>query len=98
MRAVPWADDAEQQLSRLAPSASQVSADVRIFGPGLPEGAWQGPPNLRLKFELARQASSHCPCASVPAVPWPDEVEQQLSRIAPFSCSYLQPFTLSEQG
>jgi len=32
---VPWADQAEQQLSRLAPSACDLSADVRIFGAGL---------------------------------------------------------------
>ena len=35
VRAVPWADEAEQQLSRLAPSGCQLSADVRIFGAGL---------------------------------------------------------------
>jgi len=34
---VPWADEAEQQLSRLALSACELSADVRIFGVGLPE-------------------------------------------------------------
>jgi len=28
---VPWADEAEQQLSRLALSACKLSADVRIF-------------------------------------------------------------------
>jgi len=37
VRAVPWADYAEQQLSRLAPSAYQLSAQVRIFEAGLPE-------------------------------------------------------------
>jgi len=34
---VPWADEAEQQLSRLALSASELSADVRIFGEPMPE-------------------------------------------------------------
>ena len=37
VRAVPWADEDELQLSRLAISASERSADVRIFGAGLPE-------------------------------------------------------------
>jgi len=36
VRAVPWADEAEQQLFRLAPSACKLSADVRSFGAGLP--------------------------------------------------------------
>jgi len=31
VRAVPWADKVEQQLSRLAPSACQLSADFRFF-------------------------------------------------------------------
>jgi len=37
VRAVPWADEAEQQLSRLALSACELSADVRIFTAGLTE-------------------------------------------------------------
>jgi len=37
VQAVPWADEAEQQLSRLALSGYELSADVRIFGEGLPE-------------------------------------------------------------
>ena len=37
VRAVPWADEAEQQLSRLAFSACELSADVRVFRAGLPE-------------------------------------------------------------
>jgi len=37
VRAVPWADEAEQQLSWLALYGCQLSADVRIFGEGLPE-------------------------------------------------------------
>jgi len=35
VRAVRWADEDEQQLSRLAPSDCQLSADVRVFGAGL---------------------------------------------------------------
>ena len=35
--AVPWADEAEQELSRLALSACELSADVRILGELLPE-------------------------------------------------------------
>jgi len=37
VQAVPWADEAEQQLSKLALSACELSADVRIFRAGLPE-------------------------------------------------------------
>ena len=88
VRAVPWADDAEQQVSRLAPSGCQLSADVRTFGAGLrKEPGWDTNfPRLRLKFEVARQASSPILCASVRAVPWADEAEQQLSRLAPSAC------------
>ena len=37
VRAVPWADEAEQQLSTVNVSACELSEDVRIVGPGLPE-------------------------------------------------------------
>jgi len=36
-----------------------------------------GRPNLRFKFEVARQASSPNFCASVRAVSWADEAEQR---------------------
>jgi len=49
-------------------------------------GARHGPPKLRLKFEVARQASIPIICASVRAVPWADEAEQQLSRLALSVC------------
>ena len=49
-------------------------------------GARHGPPNLRLKLEGARQASSPSLCVSVRAVPWADEAEQQLSRLALSGC------------
>jgi len=32
---VPWADEAEQQVSRLALSTSELSADIPFFGAGL---------------------------------------------------------------
>ena len=50
--------------------------------------AGQGPfiPWVYLKFEVARQASSLSLCASVRAVPWADEAEQQLSRLALSAC------------
>ena len=57
-----------------------------------------GPPVLRLKFQVARQASSPNLCASLRAVPWADEAEQQLSRPALSAASYLQTFAFSEQG
>ena len=86
MRAVPWADEPEQQLSMLALSACELSAVVRILGEGLPEkpGTDLTIPRLRLKFEVARQASSPSLCASVRAVPWADEAEKQISRLSPF--------------
>jgi len=153
VQAVPWADEAEQQLSRLAPSVCELYGVVRIFGAGLLQThgreppspsyvsclRWQdkqaapvsvplceqchgqmrrsnsfpgypfldgsyletfafseyccwrkpaGPliPGIRLKFEVARQASSLSICASLRAVPWAVEAEQQLSRLAPSVC------------
>jgi len=38
--------------------------------------------NILLKFEVAGDASSPTLCASVRAVPWTDEAEQQISRLA----------------
>jgi len=35
VRAVPWADEAEQQLSRLALSGCELSAEIQILGAGL---------------------------------------------------------------
>jgi len=46
----------------------------------------QGRPTILLKFEVARQSSSPSLCASVRAVPWADEAEQQLSRLASSGC------------
>jgi len=43
VRAVPWADEAEQQLSRLALPACELSADVRIFRAGLLESPCTDP-------------------------------------------------------
>ena len=86
VRAVPWADEAEQQLSRLASSGCEVSADVPFFGAGLGEAPGRDSPNIHWKFEVARQASSPSLCASVRAVPWNDEVEQHLSRLTPSAC------------
>jgi len=45
VRAVPWTDEAEQQLSRLALSDCELSADVRIFRTGLPEAPDTDPKN-----------------------------------------------------
>jgi len=86
VRAVPWADEAEQQLSRLDPSDCELSADVPFFGAGLVEALGRDSPNIHWKFEMARQASSTSLCASVRAVPWADEVEQQLFRLASSGC------------
>jgi len=43
-------------------------------------------PRLRLEFEVARETSSPSLCASVRAVPWADEAEQQFSRLALSVC------------
>jgi len=82
---VPWADESEQQLFRLALSGCQLSPDVRIFRAGLRRPP-RGHPKIRLEFKGAKQASSPSLCASVQAVPWADEAEQQLSRIAISGC------------
>ena len=50
------------------------------------KGAQKGPAKLRLKFEVAMQASSPRFCASVRAVPWADEAEQHLYRLAFSAC------------
>jgi len=54
VRTVPWADKAEQQLSRLAPSGCQLSADVRIYGAELGKEPGTDLPIsiLRFKFEV----------------------------------------------
>jgi len=37
MREITWSDEAEQQLSRIAPSACDISEHVHILGAGLLE-------------------------------------------------------------
>ena len=84
MRAVPWEDKAEQELSRLAPSGLRAIYTCLHFQIRAARGARHGPPNLRLEFEVARQAISPSLCASVRAVSWADKAEQELSRLAPY--------------
>jgi len=55
-------------------------------------GARHGPPKLRLKFEFTRQARSPSLYASVRAVPWADEAEQQLSRLGLSACELAADF------
>ena len=88
MRAVPWADEAEQQLSRLAPSGYQLFGDIHILEQGCERSLAVNTLilRLRLKFEVARQASNPSLSASARAVPWADEAEQQFSRLAPSDC------------
>ena len=87
VRAVPWADEAEQGLPRQAPSACELSAHVRILRADLRKQTFRTRiPRLRLKFEVARQASIPSLCASVRALPWADETEQELPRLAPSDC------------
>jgi len=98
VRAVPWADENEQQISGLSLSACDLYADIRIFGAGLPKAPLHEPPKLHLKFEVARQASSPWLCASVRAVPWADEAEQQLSRLALSGCELYADFRIFGAG
>ena len=93
VRTVLWADVAEQQLSRLALSACDVYADVRILNSGATDPL-PGHPKICLKLEVARQASSPSLCASVRAVPWADEAEQQLSRLALSACKLSADFCM----
>ena len=58
----------------------------------------QGSANVRVKFEVARQASSPSLCASVRAVPWADEAEQQLSRLALSACELSADLRLYRAG
>jgi len=65
------------------------------------QGCWRRPAGtsrLRLKFEVARQASSPSLCASVQAVPWAEEAEQQLARLAPSGCELSGDFCIFEAG
>jgi len=69
VRAVPWADEAEQQLSRLAPSACQLTADVRVFGAGLQKEPGRNPLQSQDTFEVlggktSKQPLSLCLCVS----------------------------------
>jgi len=61
VRAVPWADDAEQQHSRLALSASKLSADVRIFGVGLRNEPGSDYPRSQATFEVCGGKTSKQP-------------------------------------
>jgi len=81
VRAVPWADEAEQQLCQLALSGCELSADVRTLGAGLPETP--GTDSERHVGILRWQDKQAAPgsFASVRAVPWADEAEQQLFRL-----------------
>ena len=85
VRAVPWADEAEQQLSMLALSVCELSANARIFGAGLKQSHKRNT-KITLKFEVEREVGNPSLCASVRAVPWAEEAEQQLSRLALSGC------------
>ena len=165
VRAVPWADEAEQQLSRLALSGCELSGVVRIFGAGLLQTHGREPPSpsyvsslrwqdkqaapvsvplceqghgqkrrsssfpgyplldgsyletfafseyccwrkpagplihgIRLKFEVARQASSPSLCASVRALPLAHETEQQRPGLAPSVCELSGVVRIFEAG
>ena len=94
---MPWADEAEQQLCRIAFSACELSAEVHILGVGLPEESGMDT-KVRWTLKVARQASSTSLCASVRAVPWADEAEQQLSRLANSACELSADVRILEAG
>ena len=77
---------AEQKLSRVAPFWQRAICRRLHFQSKAAKGSKQGHPKIRLKFEVARQASSPILFASVRAVPWAAEAEKQLSRIAHSAC------------
>jgi len=69
VQAVPWADEAEQQLSRLVPSGLQLSADVRVFWAGLQKEPGRDPLQSQATSEVrccktSMQRLSQCLCAS----------------------------------
>jgi len=69
----------------LALSACELSADVRIFGAGLKKSHKRNT-KITLKIEVARELGNPILCASVRAVPWAEEAEQQFSRLALSAC------------
>ena len=85
VRAVPWADEAEQQLFRLGLWMRALCRGLH-FGSRAAGDLRHGPPKLRLKLEEAREASSPSLCASVREVPWADEAKQQLCRQSLSGC------------
>ena len=96
VRAVPWVDEAEQQLGRLAFMNASYLQTFAFWEQGCRRRSARTP-KLRLKFEVTRQASNPSLFASVRAVPWADEAEQQLCRLAFMDASYLQTFAFWEQ-
>jgi len=62
------------------------------------QGPKHGRQMIRLKFEVAREASSPSLCASVRAVPWADEAEQQLSRLAVSACDLFAHYRIFRAG
>jgi len=87
----PWWQQSHLAPNRLLPLGTGKRRECKTAGK--PLCSWdrrrpaQSPiPGLRWKFEVARQASSLSLCASVRAVPWADEAEQQLCRLAHCGC------------
>jgi len=97
VRAVPWADEAEQQLSRLALSGCELFADVCIFRAGLPEAPWHEHPKKRLKVEGQDKQ------AAPVSVPLCEQCHGQMRLSNSFpgwlflAVSYLQTFAFSER-
>ena len=61
-------------------------------------GPLHGPPKICLNFKVAREASSPSLCASVRAVPWADEAEQQFSRLALSACELREDVRIFREG
>jgi len=95
---VPWADEAEQQLSLLALSVCKLCADVRVFGAGLSQAP--GTDLLSYIGSLSWQDKQ----AVAVSVPLCEQCHGQLRMSNSFpgvhllTATYLQTFAFSEQG
>jgi len=94
---MPWADEAEQQLSRLDPSGCELSPDFRFCGQGLPEDRGRNP--LRYVGSLRWQDKQAAPVS----VPLYKQYHVQMKLSNSFegqpllAASYLLMFKFSEE-
>jgi len=100
---VPWADEAEQQFTRLASSGCQLSADVRFFGVGLRKEPGRDT-HSQDRFEVrcgktSKQPQSLCLCASSAMGRWGWATAFQASHFwLPAICKYSYYRTRAAKG